>query len=295
MFLSDIVQKCLIHDTEFSMQDQINTIPITERRFGGLNRLYGPTAVAALQQSHVIVVGIGGVGSWVAEALARSGVGSLTLVDLDHVAESNVNRQVHALNDTLGQSKVEAMSERIAGINPECRVKCVDDFLTPENVSSVLHEKAAVVIDCTDQVAAKIAMVLHARSHRQPLLVCGGAGGKTDLLSLRVGDLSEATHDALLARMRNLLRKSHGFSRPLTSDGKLKKRIPKMGVNVIWLDQPTILPSAWQNLKITEDLESATALQGLSCAGYGSSVTVTASMGFAAAAQAIKIILANNK
>ncbi|NDY83008.1 tRNA threonylcarbamoyladenosine dehydratase [Orrella sp. NBD-18] len=285
------------------MQDQTNDTSIdatpvdesTERRFGGLTRLYGPASNIALQQSHVAVVGIGGVGSWVAEALARSGVGTLTLVDLDHVAESNINRQVHALTSTLGQAKVVAMAARIAGINAACHVKCVDDFLTPENVATVLPDDAAVVIDCTDQVSAKIAMVLHARARRLPLLVCGGAGGKTDLLSMRAGDLSEATHDALLARMRNLLRKSHGFPKPSNAAGKAKKRIPKMGVSVIWVDQPTILPDAWLLQKTTGDSEMASTLQGLSCAGYGSSVTVTGSMGFAAAAQAINIILNNKK
>ncbi len=282
------------------MSDQINNLACaldepTERRFGGLSRLYGPRALAALQQAHVAVIGIGGVGSWAAEALARSGVGALTLVDLDHVAESNVNRQVHALTETLGQAKVVAMAERIKGIHPACRLTLVDDFLTPENVATVLSPEIDIVIDCTDQVAAKIAMILHTRAHKQALLVCGGAGGKTDLLSMRVGDLSEATHDALLARMRNLLRKEYGFARPSTAAGKVKKRTPKMGVKVLWLDQPTILPAAWQSAEPAEAGSGSTSLQGLSCAGYGSSVTVTASMGFAAAAQALGIILAHQK
>lgn len=259
-----------------------------DRRFGGLARLYGPHANAALHQAHVAVVGIGGVGSWAAEALARHGVGALTLIDLDHVAESNINRQVHALSSTLGQAKVEAMSARIREINPECRVTLVDDFLTPDNVSAVLPGGLDVVIDCTDQMSAKVAMVLQARARHQPLIVCGGAGGKTNLLALRAGDLSEATHDALLARLRNVLRKQHGFARASTTGGTPRKRIPKMGVRVLWLDQPTILPEAWQN---TEQV-----LQGLSCAGYGSSVTVTASMGLAAASEAVnKIIHAHSK
>ncbi|MDP4908050.1 MAG: tRNA threonylcarbamoyladenosine dehydratase [Burkholderiaceae bacterium] len=259
-----------------------------ERRFGGLARLFGLEAYAALRQAHVAIVGIGGVGSWAAEALARHGIGALTLIDLDHIAESNINRQVHALSETLGQSKVAAMAARVLGINPNCQVILVDDFLTPDNVSEILPVALDVVIDCTDQMSAKVAMVLQARARSQTLIVCGGAGGKTNVLALRAGDLSEATHDALLARLRNILRKQHGFARASTQAGKPRKRIPKMGVRVLWLDQPTILPEAWQEApQVTPDA----ALQGLSCAGYGSSVTVTASMGLVAAAEAVNKII----
>ena len=263
-----------------------------ERRFGGMTRLYGPQTNAALQQARIAVVGIGGVGSWAAEALARSGVGGLTLIDMDHVAESNINRQVHALTQTLGQAKIEAMAERIRGINATCVLNLVDDFLTPENVAQILPESLDYVLDCTDQVSAKIAMVLQARRRKQALLVCGGAGGKTNMLALRAGDLSESTHDALLGRMRNILRREHGFARASSEAGKPKKRVPKMGVQVLWLDQPTILPSAWFAAQGDLSSEDTVRLQGLACAGYGSSVTVTAAMGFAAAAQAIQTILA---
>ncbi len=256
-----------------------------ERRFGGLSRLYGPQALDCLGSAHVAVVGIGGVGSWAAEALARNGVGALTVVDLDHIAESNVNRQVHALTETLGQSKVLAMSERILAINPQCKVVMVDDFLTPENVEICLPPEVNAVIDCTDQMTAKVAMVLHAKAHKLPLIVCGGAGGKTDSLALRAGDLVEATHDALLARLRNVLRRNHGYPKAVDEHGKPRKRVAKLGVRALWVDQPTILPAAWQQND---------PLQGLSCAGYGSSVTVTASMGFAAANQVLELLLATH-
>jgi tRNA A37 threonylcarbamoyladenosine dehydratase len=211
---------------------------------------------------------------------------------MDHVAESNINRQVHALTQTLGQAKIEAMAERIRGINATCQLNLVDDFLSPENVAQVLPESIDYVLDCTDQVPAKTAMVLQARQRKQALLVCGGAGGKTNMLALRAGDLSESTHDALLGRMRTMLRREHGFAKASGEAGKPKKRVPKMGVQVLWIDQPTILPSAW--LAAEGDLSSVDVvpLQGLACAGYGSSVTVTAAMGFAAAAQAIQTILA---
>jgi tRNA A37 threonylcarbamoyladenosine dehydratase len=245
-----------------------------ERRFGGLARLSGPGAPARLRAAHMAVAGLGGVGSWAAEALARSGVGALTLIDLDVIAESNINRQVHALTSTLGRSKAEAMAERVRGINPDCALTCVDDFVEPGNVGRVLAGPYTVILDCTDQAAAKIAMILHARARGIPLLLCGGAGGKTDPLSLRAGDLAEARNDALLARLRGTLRREHGFPRAQDAAGKVKKRAPKMNVRALWFDQPAIQPEAW-------------ARGDLSCAGYGSVVTVTAAMGLAAANEAL--------
>lgn len=261
------------------------------RRFGGIDRLYGPGALERLSQAHVVVAGIGGVGSWCAEALARSGVGALTLIDLDHVAESNVNRQLHALDSTLGQAKVQAMGDRIRQINPSCRLELLDAFVEPESAGTQISAQAQVVIDCTDQASAKIALILQARARKQPLVVCGGAGGKTNPLALRSGDISQATHDALLSRLRQILRRDHGFPRAAQAAGKVRGRVPRMGVRVLWFDQPVILPQAWQSGAQAAEAES---LQGLSCAGYGSAVTVTASMGMAAASEAITRILKGN-
>ncbi|ARP80325.1 tRNA threonylcarbamoyladenosine dehydratase [Bordetella genomosp. 8] len=267
-----------------------------ERRFGGLARLYGPGAPDRLRAARIAVVGLGGVGSWTAEALARSGVGALTLIDLDHIAESNVNRQIHALSDTLGQAKVAAMAARVAGINPTCAVTQVDDFVTPDNVADVLAADYDAVVDCTDQAAAKIAMILHARRRGLGLLVCGGAGGKTDPLALRVGDLSQACNDALLAKLRNKLRREHGYPKAAAKAGKAPSRTPKMHVRALWFDQPAILPAAWTAGAEAEDdvgaMVAPLAPQGLSCAGYGSSITITATMGMAAADQALRLVLA---
>ncbi len=264
-----------------------------DRRFGALSRLYGPEAPSRIRNAHVAVAGLGGVGSWTVEALARCGVGALTLIDLDHIAESNVNRQIHALSSTLGQSKVDAMAERVLAINPECRITRVDDFVSPENVGEVLPGPYTVVIDCTDQAAAKIAMILHARALGVPMLLCGGAGGKTDPLALRAGDLSGAVNDALLSKLRNKLRREHGFPRASDKNGKALKRVPKMGVHALWFDQPAILPDAWTRPREGEDDMGASGLnlapQGLSCAGYGSVVTVTAAMGMAAANEALRL------
>lgn len=257
-----------------------------ERRFGGLNRLFGEGSVTKLQDAHIMVAGIGGVGSWCVEALARSGVGQISLIDMDHISESNINRQLPALGSTVGQSKIKAMHQRIVDINPFCRVNMIDDFIEPDNIETLLELKPHVLIDCTDQSEAKIAMILAAKKSKIKLYVCGAAGGKRNPLALKRGDLSQSTHDAMLAKLRGRLRKAHGFTRPKMTKTKSNRGIPKMGVEVFWLEEPAIMPIAWQ----TQD--PVNAPQGLSCAGYGSSVTVTAPMGFAAAQAAIDYVLA---
>lgn len=265
-----------------------------ERRFGGLERLYGPGSTARLRGGHVAIAGIGGVGSWCAEALARCGVGRLTLVDMDHVAESNVNRQVHALDSSLGQAKIVAMAQRINDINPECVLQMEDDFVSPENVRVIIPADADMVLDCTDQASAKIALILEARRRRQALVVCGGAGGKTDPLALRRGDLSQAVNDALLSKLRNTLRRQHGFPRAADAAGKVRKRVPRMMLRALWFDQPATLPAAWTAAAKGGERGEAVAdaaPQGLSCAGYGSVVMVTAAMGLAAADEAVHWLL----
>lgn len=260
-----------------------------DRRFASLERLFGPGSQQSLRDAHFMVAGLGGVGTWCVEALARSGVGALTLIDMDHIAESNVNRQLHALSATLGQAKIEAMAQRVLGINPECQLSLVDDFVSPENVAQLFASGPTLVIDCTDQAQAKIAMILEARRRSVPLLVCGGAGGKTNPLALRAGDLSAATNDALLAKLRNTLRRLHAYPKASDTQGKQLKRLPKMNVRVLWFDQLAILPSQWGALRSDDVLGQAP--QGLSCAGYGSVVTVTAAMGMAAANEALHYLL----
>ncbi len=254
-----------------------DTASHSSRRFGGIERLYGPGSLDRLTVAHACVIGIGGVGSWAAEALARSGVGRLTLIDLDHVAESNVNRQVHALEDTLGQAKVLAMKERIARINPDCRVACVEEFVTPENVAALLPACANVscVLDCIDQVRAKAALVAHCRSQKIPVVTTGGAGGRVDPTRIRLDDLARTTQDALASKLRARLRKEYGFPR----DAK-----KKFGVPCVFSDEQIRRP---QNQAC--DLDEA-GLHGLNCAGYGSSLAVTAGFGCAAAAWALGIL-----
>ena len=234
------------------------------RRFGGLERLYGVAGAQCIQQSHVVVVGIGGVGSWAAEALARSGVGRITLIDLDHVAESNINRQIHALATTVGQAKVLAMQDRIGLINPFCHVVCIDDFVTPENWPSLLTEPVDAVVDACDQIKAKTAMAVWARETGTIFVSVGAAGGKRHAHKVDIEDLSTTTHDPLLSQLRYRLRKHHQAPR----EGR------KMGVTCVFSREAVAAPDA------------SCAVDGdgsLNCHGYGSVVAVTATFGQCAA------------
>lgn len=241
------------------------------RRFGGLERLYGVIGAARIRASHVAVVGIGGVGSWSAEALTRSGVGHLTLIDMDHIAESNVNRQVHALTGTLGQAKIEAMRERIAQIHPACQVDRVDDFVSPDNWPGLLPCVPDALIDACDQVKAKLAMAVWALQHNIPFVSVGAAGGKRLAHQVEVDDLAHVTHDPLLAQLRYQLRKHHGAP-------KQGKRI---GVRCVFSREAVAGPDA------------SCAIDGdgsLNCHGYGSLVGVTATFGMCAATEVINML-----
>ena len=235
-----------------------------QRRFGGLERLYGIDGAAAIRNAHVAVVGVGGVGSWAAEALARSGVGRITLVDLDHVAESNINRQIQALAGTLGQAKVQAMRERIAQINPVCVVHGIEEFVQPGNWPALLPEGVGAVIDACDEVKAKVAMAAWALATKTLFICVGAAGGKRLAHKVDVDDLANTTHDPLLAQLRYRLRRSHGAPR----EGK------KIGVACVFSREAVAPP----------DASCATEGDGsLNCHGYGSVVSVTATFGQCAA------------
>jgi len=251
------------------------------RRFGGLERLYGVAGAAAIRSSHVMVAGIGGVGSWAVEALARSGVGRLTLIDLDHVAESNINRQIHALDATIGQAKVEAMRERIAQINPSCEVLAIDEFVEPGNWETLLANAReasgapAAVIDACDQVRAKVTMAAWARATKADFITVGAAGGKRLAHKVDIDDLSLVTHDPLLAQLRQRLRKEHGAPR----EGR------KIGVACVFSRESVAPP----------DASCAVAGDGsLNCHGYGSVVSVTATFGQCAAGWVLDRIARNS-
>ncbi len=239
------------------------------RRFGGVSRLYGADGLARLRGVCVAVVGIGGVGSWAAEALARSGVGRLRLIDMDHVAESNINRQVHALEPTLGMAKVDAMRTRISQIDPGIHCEAIDAFLEPETAAELVSG-CDFVIDAVDQMRAKLALVLACREAGIPLVVSGGAGGKRDPGRIGVEDLSRTQQDPLLAKLRSRLRREHGYPRD-------PKR--RFGVECVYSSEAPVMRR--------DACAAGAGPVGLNCAGYGSSMVVTAGFGLLAAGRAL--------
>ncbi len=258
-----------------------------DRRFGGLARLYGAAGARRIRAAHLVVVGVGGVGSWAAEAAARSGVARLTLVDLDHIAESNINRQVHALDNTLGQAKVQAMRERIARINPDCRVDCIEEFVEADNWPGVLglgshfDFQSLAVIDACDQVKAKTAMAAWAIRNKASLISVGAAGGKRMAHLVDIDDVALVTHDPLLAQMRYRLRKEHDAARK-----------GKIGVACVFSREAVLQPAAVNAVdKRDGGTDASVDAQGdagvqtdgsLNCHGYGSVVTVTSTFGVCA-------------
>ena len=274
-----------------------------ERRFGGLARLYGVQGAAAIRAAHVAVVGIGGVGSWAAEALARSGVGRITLIDFDNVAESNINRQIHAVTGTVGMAKVDAMRARIAQINPHCQVTCIEEFATPENWLSLVGAMTAqgglsAVIDACDQVKTKVTMVAWALAQRKSahaslFITAGAAGGKRRADKIDIADLADTTHDPLLAKLRYSLRRYHGAARNKAIGTPCVFSREAVATPIFISDaavsvnaRSNLLPDAHADERTDSQTDSVENLQSdgsLNCHGYGSVVTVTASFGLCAA------------
>jgi len=241
-----------------------------ERRFGGLKRLHGEAAYLRLRGLRLAVVGLGGVGSWAAEALARSGVAALSLVDLDHVAESNINRQVQALGTTLGMAKATALQQRIADIHPGCAVTAVEEFASPDNWPALLPEPVDGVIDACDQAKAKMAIAAWGLASGVPVVCVGAAGGKHRAQAVEVDDLARVTHDPLLARLRQGLRQRWGAPRQGT-----------IGLTCVF-SRESVQPPA----------DGECSVDGsLNCHGYGSSVMVTATFGMVAAAEIVRLTL----
>ncbi len=235
-----------------------------DRRFAGLARLYGVAGAQRIQDAHVAVVGIGGVGSWAVEALARSGVARLSLIDLDHVSESNINRQIQALDATLGQAKVLAMRDRILAYSPSCELNCIEEFVEPNNWPVLLPPGVDAVIDACDQVRAKTAMAAWARNSGALFISVGAAGGKRHAQMVDIDDLANTTHDPVLAQLRYRLRKEHGAP----AAGK------KIGVTCVFSREAVQPPDA--SCDVAGD-------GTLNCQGYGSVVSVTATFGQCAA------------
>lgn len=246
-----------------------------ERRFSGIANLYGREALARFVQSHVMVIGTGGVGSWVVESLARSGVGHLTLIDMDHVTESNINRQLPALGSTLGKAKIEVLQARVQDINPACKVTLIDDFISAENTETLLAEfvgqNNALVVDCIDHAKTKASLIAWCKKRHANILTVGGAGGCIDPLKIQIKDLSRTQNDSLLSRTRKHLRQQHGFARN-----------PKRSFCV-----PAVFS---KETPAGEKAVSGPHSHKLNCAGFGSVVHVTASFGFVTAGQVLSML-----
>ena len=262
-----------------------------ERRFAGVSRLYGAAGLAKFQVAHVCVIGIGGVGSWAVEALARNAVGTITLIDLDNIAESNVNRQIHAQDGNFGKAKVTAMAERIVAINPAAKVHEIEDFVTSENVAAMLANSFDVVLDAIDDAKAKVAIAAYCKAHHIPLIIVGGAGGRLYPTKIKVADLALVTGDRLLAKVRNQLRRGNAFTGAFPKGNDGTKKQLKFGIQAVYSDEQVSSPVLSANNQNETSCEVAAGITGLNCAGYGSSVCVTAPFGFTAAQLVLNTLL----
>lgn len=252
-----------------------------QQRFAGLARLYGEQGLLTIKTSNICIVGIGGVGSWVAEALARSGINNLTLIDLDDISISNINRQIHSLDSTVDCSKIEVMKSRITDINPDCIVSLIEDFVTPENVVEYIDKTFDVVIDAADSVAAKAAIIAHCKRQKIKIICIGGAGGQRDPLQIKKADLAKTIQDPLLAKVRSQLRRSYNFSQN-------PKR--NFGVECVYSTEQLFYPTADGN--VTRQKQASQGASKMDCStGFGAFVGVTASFGFVAASRAIDHIV----
>ncbi|VEI44757.1 tRNA cyclic N6-threonylcarbamoyladenosine(37) synthase TcdA [Actinobacillus equuli] len=245
-----------------------------EQRFGGIGRLYTPEGLAKLRQAHICVIGIGGVGSWAVEALARSGIGKITMIDMDDICVTNINRQIHAMTGTVAQLKTEAMKERIERINPECVVEIIDDFITPENIPEYLNRGYDYVIDAIDSVKTKAALIAYCKRNKIRMITTGGAGGQTDPTQIQITDLSKTIQDPLASKVRSLLRKEYNFSQN-------PKR--KFGIDCVFSTQPLIFPKMGEGCEVSATMNCAN--------GFGAVTMVTATFGFFAVSQVIDKLL----
>lgn len=254
--------------------------PEYQQRFGGIARLYGLAALTSFHRAHVCVVGIGGVGSWAAEALARSGIGRITLIDMDDVCITNSNRQIHAMRGTVGRLKTEVMAERIRLINPECEVTEVDDFVTADNLAEHIHDGFDYVIDAIDSVKAKVALIAFCKRRKIPVIVAGGAGGQMDPTQVQVADLAKTIQDPLAAKVRSDLRRLHHFS---------KNPARKFGVECVFSTEQLTYPDGRGGT--CQAKASSDGTMKMDCAsGFGAVTPVTATFGLVATSRVLKKI-----
>lgn len=252
-----------------------------QRRFGGVAKIYSESGLEQFKRAHVCIIGLGGVGSWVAEALARSAIGHITLIDMDHSSESNINRQLQATDLTLGQAKIESLKQRILQINPACKITLIDDFISAENQQQYLSTSFTWVVDCIDSFRDKAALIYYCRRNKIKIITVGGAGGMIDPSQIKISDLSKTIHDPLLAKVRKLLRQNYHFP---TNPSR------RFAVPCIYSEEQLKYPDNDGGITTQKPQQSS---GGLNCSGgFGSSVVVTASMGFFAASHVLQKISA---
>ena len=256
------------------------------KRFSGIARLYGHTGLRRFHDAHVCVIGVGGVGSWIVESLARSGIGALTLIDLDDVCVTNINRQLPALTSTVGQSKVSVLAERVALINPECRVTQVHQFISESNARQFLDKGFSLIVDAVDRMSIKAAIIATAQSLAVPVITCGAAGGRTDPTLIKVADLGMAGYDSLLQQVRRKLRKDYGF--PSASDGKALA----MNVPCVYSTEKPVYAHPDGSCSVTPPAGTEAGLRLDCSAGYGAATHVTGAFAFAATSAALGLISA---
>lgn len=288
--LSEARDRVEVSASAAAMQATASSDVDIDRRFSGVARAYGVAGLEAFRAAHVCVIGVGGVGSWAVEALARTAIGRITLIDLDHLAESNVNRQIHALTDTLGQAKVEALAQRIAQINPSCEVTCIEEFIDAENVAALVPPgRFDYVIDAIDDARAKTALIVHCHAQQIPLVTIGSAGGQTDPTRIAIADLARTEQEPLLKRVRKNLRLRHGFPRGAKN---------KFGIDAVFSMEPLRVPEVCDtgdespdaSMTVGANGDAGAGFTGLNCAGYGSAMVVTASFGLVAAGHVLRKI-----
>lgn len=250
-------------------------------RFGGISRLYGQSGAKIIQEAHICVIGIGGVGSWAAEALARSGIGKITLIDLDDICTTNINRQIHALTNTVGESKVDVMADRIKLINPECEINSIEDFVTADNLFELMSKGYDYVIDAIDSVKIKTAIIAHCKRNKLPLITIGGAGGQTDPSQIQISDLSQTYQDPLLSKVRNQLRREYNFTRNT-------KR--KFGIDAVFSTEQLMYPDEAGEVCHAKQTQEGT--MRLDCSGgFGAATHVTASFAFFAVSKTLSKLI----
>lgn len=249
-------------------------------RFGGIGRLYGVDGLQRLRDAHVCIIGIGGVGSWAAEAIARSGVGAITLIDMDDLCITNINRQLPAMDGNTGKLKIEAMAERIKAINPQCEVTCQMEFVTEKNMRDLIHSGFSYVIDCIDSAKSKAALIAHCHINKIRIVVTGAAGGQIDPTQIQIVDVNKCIQDPLIAKVRSMLRRDYNFSR----NTKRTYSIP-----CVFSTEQMVYPQPDGSVCRTKaEGDSSTRLDCSS--GFGSVTMVTGTFGFIAASRVVKRI-----